>query len=90
MEDDSSADAMRQARGFWALIVTQFQGAFSDNAYKFLLIFMFVAATASAPRERELLVLAVGALFSLPFVLFSISLAHSAASMLVLCGAGYW
>ena len=27
-------------RGFWALIVTQFQGAFSDNALRFLVTFM--------------------------------------------------
>jgi len=59
--------------GFWALIATQFQGAFSDNAYKFLLIFSFTAAAASAPHERELLIFVVGALFSLPFILFSMS-----------------
>ena len=27
-------------RGFWSLIVTQFQGAFSDNALKFLIHFI--------------------------------------------------
>ena len=73
MENDPSSAATRWARGFWALVVTQFQGAFSDNAYRFLLIFMFAAASASAPREREFLVLVVGALFSFPFVLFSMA-----------------
>ncbi len=58
-------------RGFWSLIVTQFQGAFSDNAYKFLLIFIFTGTLAK--EQRDLLVLVVGALFSLPFVLFSMA-----------------
>ncbi len=59
-------------RGFWALIVTQFQGAFSDNAYKYLLIFIF-AASGIAKDERDFLVLVVGTLFSLPFILFSMA-----------------
>jgi len=59
-------------RGFWALIVTQFQGAFSDNAYKFLLIFIF-AASVTGKDERNLLVLVVGLLFSAPFILFSMA-----------------
>ncbi len=29
-------------RGFWALIVTQFQNAFNDNAIKFLVIYIIV------------------------------------------------
>ncbi len=28
--------------GFWSLIVTQFQGAFNDNALKFLVIYLIV------------------------------------------------
>jgi len=58
-------------RSFWSLIVTQFQGAFSDNAYKFLLIFIFTASNL-ALEERERLVFIVGALFSIPFILFSL------------------
>jgi acyl-[acyl-carrier-protein]-phospholipid O-acyltransferase / long-chain-fatty-acid--[acyl-carrier-protein] ligase len=57
---------------FWSLIVTQFQGAFSDNAYKFLLIFIF-AASGLAKEDRDFLVLVVGVLFSLPFILFSMA-----------------
>ncbi len=56
---------------FWSLIATQFQGAFSDNAYKFLLIFILTASPAIG--NRELLVFVVGLLFSLPFVLFSMA-----------------
>ncbi len=73
MENGQLITGTRWHRSFWALIITQFQGAFSDNAYKFLLIFMFTAASASAARERELLVFVIGALFSLPFVLFSMA-----------------
>ena len=30
----------RSLRGFWSLFATQFQGAFSDNLFKFLVIFL--------------------------------------------------
>ncbi len=32
------ARSARWGLGFWSLIVTQFQGAFNDNALKFLVI----------------------------------------------------
>lgn len=35
-------------RGFWALIVTQFQGAFNDNLYQFLIIFFLLSMTVTA------------------------------------------
>ncbi len=73
MENGWSITGTSWRRSFWALIVTQFQGAFSDNAYKFLLIFMFTTASVSAPHERELLVFVIGVLFSLPFVLCSMA-----------------
>jgi len=59
-------------RGFWSLIVTQFQGAFNDNAVKFLVIYIIVAMNFAEPR-RDFLVLVVGALFALPFILFSMA-----------------
>lgn len=50
-------------------MVTQFQNAFSDNALKSLIIF---AALAHLPKEeKESHVALVGALFALPFILFS-------------------
>jgi acyl-[acyl-carrier-protein]-phospholipid O-acyltransferase / long-chain-fatty-acid--[acyl-carrier-protein] ligase len=58
--------------GFWSLILTQFQGAFSENAYKFLLIFLLTASELSKAR-RDDLVLLVSALFSFPFILFSMA-----------------
>src|SRR5437762_1982114 len=59
-------------RSFWFLIFTQFQGAFNDNAYKFLVI-LWVASMGLREDARNLLVLVVGALFALPFILFSMA-----------------
>lgn len=57
-------------RGFWSLIVVQFQGAFSDNALKNLVIFLILGM--GLPQEkRDALVPIVGALFATPFILFS-------------------
>ena len=33
------AEERYDAKGFWALIAVMFQGAFNDNAYKFVLIY---------------------------------------------------
>ncbi len=59
-------------RGFWALIITQFQGAFSDNALKWLAIFL-ITQTISSATERDSLVTVVGSLFAVPFILFSMA-----------------
>ena len=39
---DSHTRSARLGLGFWSLIVTQFQGAFNDNALKFLVIYLIV------------------------------------------------
>jgi len=66
-------DAPRPWRlGFWSLIATQFQGAFNDNGLKFLIIYLIVG-TNLTPDEEETKVLLVGALFALPFILFSMT-----------------
>jgi acyl-[acyl-carrier-protein]-phospholipid O-acyltransferase / long-chain-fatty-acid--[acyl-carrier-protein] ligase len=59
-------------RGFWSLIVTQFQAAFNDNALKFLVIYMVVTMDF-AQKQRDFLVLIIGALFAVPFILFSMA-----------------
>ena len=59
-------------RGFWALIITQFQGAFSDNALKWLTLFL-VTQTISSAAERDRLFTLVGGLFAVPFILFSMA-----------------
>jgi acyl-[acyl-carrier-protein]-phospholipid O-acyltransferase / long-chain-fatty-acid--[acyl-carrier-protein] ligase len=58
--------------GFWSLIATQFQGAFNDNGLKFLILYLIIG-TNLTPEEEETKVLLVGALFALPFILFSMT-----------------
>ncbi|HNC99698.1 MAG TPA: MFS transporter, partial [Myxococcota bacterium] len=50
---------------------TQFQGAFSDNALKWLVTFLVFSLDLPAERQDSLVGLA-GAVFALPFLLFSI------------------
>ena len=59
-------------RGFWALIATQFQGAFSDNVLRYLLLGIVVSA-GIADDTGNRLVSVIMLLFSLPFILFSMS-----------------
>src|SRR5579862_7537312 len=60
----------RSERGFWALIATQFQGAYSDNILRNLLLAMIVGMGMEQSR-RESFVSVVTFLFSVPFLLFS-------------------
>ena len=60
----------RSRKGFWALIATQFQGAFSDNILRNLLLSM-VVGMGVAKSERETFVSAVTFIFSVPFLLLS-------------------
>ena len=57
-------------RGFWSLIVTQFQGAFNDNGLKFFVIFLVLGLNPSQ-EQKDFLVFLVGNLFAIPFLLFS-------------------
>jgi acyl-[acyl-carrier-protein]-phospholipid O-acyltransferase/long-chain-fatty-acid--[acyl-carrier-protein] ligase len=57
-------------RGFWSLIVTQFEGAFNDNALQTLVTFMGLDMALSLWFHDALVPLAAG-LLSLPFLLFS-------------------
>jgi acyl-[acyl-carrier-protein]-phospholipid O-acyltransferase / long-chain-fatty-acid--[acyl-carrier-protein] ligase len=78
---DSAMESQNQERawkrGFWSLIATQFQGAFNDTALKNLVIFL-ILATGHRQSDREDLELAVGALFSIPFILFSMTAGYLA------------
>src|SRR5579863_10717223 len=60
----------RSRRGFWALIATQFQGAFSDNILRNLLLSIVVGMNL-AKTERESFVSVVTFLFSVPFLILS-------------------
>jgi acyl-[acyl-carrier-protein]-phospholipid O-acyltransferase/long-chain-fatty-acid--[acyl-carrier-protein] ligase len=65
-----AAEPATQTRGFWSLIATQFQGAFSDNVLRNLLLSMIVGMSL-ARVQRETFVSVVTAIFSVPFLLFS-------------------
>lgn len=65
--------AVSHDRGFWALIVTQFQGAFSDNVVKNLVVFVALFGTTMTLAEKNSYGESIGALFSLPFILFSMT-----------------
>jgi len=67
-----ASEAPRSERGFWALIATQFQGAFSDNILRNLLLAMIVGM-GLGKDERDSFVSMVTFLFSMPFVIFSMS-----------------
>jgi acyl-[acyl-carrier-protein]-phospholipid O-acyltransferase/long-chain-fatty-acid--[acyl-carrier-protein] ligase len=57
-------------KGFWYLIATQFQGAFSDNAYKNIVTLVAVS-TAVTPQQESQRISLAGTIFILPFLLFS-------------------
>ena len=59
-------------RGFWMLIATQFQGALNENGLKQLVVFI-VLGMGLQQADRDRLVLVVGALFAIPYILFSMS-----------------
>src|ERR1039457_6492416 len=69
---DATSQAPETTRGFWALIITQFQGAFSDNTLKWLVISL-IAGMNLPTEESDRLVSIVGALFALPFIVFSMA-----------------
>jgi len=58
--------------GFWSLIVTQFQGAFNENALKFLVIYLILALEHDKTQRANHEFL-VGVLFAAPFILFSLA-----------------
>ena len=68
----SPAPVQKWRRGFWSLIATQFQGAFNENALKFLTIYL-ILGTEKDKTHRDDLEFLVGALFAFPFILFSLT-----------------
>ena len=67
-----SRDPRGGALGFWALIVTQFQCAFSDNALKWLVSFLVLESAITRDQRDFLFVLVVPLVFAVPFLIFSI------------------
>ncbi|MEJ2246057.1 MAG: AMP-binding protein [Acidobacteriota bacterium] len=70
MKQPASRPVEGTLRGFWSLFVKQFQGAFSDNVLKILVLFMLVVMNLSLAEKHQTGEL-VGVLFSMPFILFS-------------------
>ncbi len=56
--------------GFSSLMFTQFQGAFSDNALKWLVTYLVFAGNLPKEQQDSIVTLA-SALFAVPFLLFS-------------------
>ena len=67
--NESQAPANWQ-RGFWCLMGTQFQGAFSDSVLRWLVIYLVIAK--KLPKEElDALVADSGILFAIPFLILS-------------------
>ncbi|MCX7019198.1 MAG: MFS transporter [Candidatus Sumerlaeota bacterium] len=62
---------VQKRSGFGALVITQLQLAFNDNAYKNLVI-VLVVSMAATPRQEKALVAAITAVFMMPFLVFSL------------------
>src|SRR6185369_9316604 len=60
-------------RGFWSLFVVQFQGAFSDNVLKNLVIFLTIFGATVTLEEKHSYGELVSALFTVRFILFSMA-----------------
>ncbi|MEI6654187.1 MAG: MFS transporter [Verrucomicrobiota bacterium] len=58
-------------RGFWNLMFTQFQGAFSDNALRWLVIFPVLASVSLSDAAKDGFASHASLLFAVPFLLFS-------------------
>jgi acyl-[acyl-carrier-protein]-phospholipid O-acyltransferase/long-chain-fatty-acid--[acyl-carrier-protein] ligase len=55
------------ARGFWSLNLTQFQGAFSDNVFKTIVLFLVPTLVVS---EKDSATSTASFIFTIPFLLF--------------------
>ena len=64
-----AVETVQGHKGFWLLIATQFQGAYSDNILRNLLLSM-IGGMGLARSERETFISVVTFLFSVPFLLF--------------------
>ncbi len=69
----SNGGSLESTRGFWALIVTQFQGAFSDNVVKNLVVFVALFGATMTLAEKNSYGEFMTGVFSLPFILFSMA-----------------
>ncbi|REJ65058.1 MAG: MFS transporter [Planctomycetota bacterium] len=69
--DYDALPPLYQDRAFWGMSITQFLGAFNDNVFKQIVLFLSMSvllAGVSEPQDRQFL---ANGVFALPFVLFS-------------------
>ncbi|MCZ6675078.1 MAG: acyl-[ACP]--phospholipid O-acyltransferase [Verrucomicrobia bacterium] len=59
-------------KSFWSLFVTQCQGAFSDNVFKFVVIYTAMSQFTSE-SDQDWQVFLIGMLFAVPFILFTMT-----------------
>jgi len=78
-ETNVNATARRGLRGrsFWALIITQFLGAFNDNAYK-MMVMLVVSAGLIASKGGGRYLSGATATFAVAYILFSSSAGYLA------------
>ena len=72
MEPESASTHPNWKKGFWSLFATQCQGAFSDNVFKFVVIYTAMSQFTSE-AEQDTFVSLVGALFAIPFIIFTMA-----------------
>ncbi|MCH7590005.1 MFS transporter, partial [PVC group bacterium] len=60
-----------KSKGFRSLLVTQFLGAFNDNAFKLVILLLAIKMFADQPGTATTYIALAGALFILPFIVFS-------------------
>ena len=70
-QDNTPPPAPPWKPGFWSLFTVQFQGAFSDNVFKFLVIFLLSKSVTEDQRDDYISLVLL--LFSLPFILFAMT-----------------
>ena len=60
-------------KSYWSLFFVQLQGAFSDNLFKFLVIFTSINVVGVDDTQRDFRLFLIAAVFALPFILFSMT-----------------
>ena len=60
-------------KSYWSLFLVQLQGAFSDNLFKFLVVFTSINVAGIEDSQRDFRLFLIAAVFSLPFILFSMT-----------------
>ena len=67
MNQNNADECKTSERGFWALMATQFQGAFNDNAFKVIVVFLLPLMAKDTGYPTTAIAFLI---FNLPFLLF--------------------